>query len=229
MKYHHKKTNMICFDGFELKQLFEKPIRKWLQQEIIKNGYSTDDLIQNNKAKMHEIVARTKILKSKEDIEIFSALYIFPKFYSKESKICFLLKDGIDPTKENIDSLDKLKNSLKEKDLTDFLLWSDDGFRAYQLKAYTGKTEINELFQFLKKKLLHYCNDLGETNLLINMMSQGDFTGDFFQELHEKIKTLGLKGTGHIIISYNEENKFDVMNTIYPILGTTRIPHVNFN
>lgn len=227
MKYHHKKTNMICFDNLELKHIFESPMRKWLQEEIAKKGYSTDDLLRDNKAKMHEIVASPETLKDKEDKEIFSALYIFPGFYPKESKICFLLNDGVDP--KSIGSLDSLKISLKEKDITDFLLWHDDGFRAYQLKAYTGKTEMNEFFEFLKKKLLHYGNDLGETNLLINMQSQGDFTEDFFHDIHEKIKTLGLKGTGHVLISYNEENKFDILNTVYPHLETTRIPHENFS
>ncbi len=218
---------MICFDKYELKHIFDAQWLLLLQQEIIKNDYSTEDLIRDNKAKIHEIVANSKPLKDKEDIEIFSALYIFPKFYSKESKICFLLKDGVDPRKKNIDSLDKLKNSLKENDLSDFLLWHDDGFRSYQLKAYTGKTEINDFFEFLKKKLFHYCNDLGQINLLINMQSQGAFTGDFFQDLHERIKKLGLKGAGHILVSYNEENKFDVMNTVYPTLGKTRVAHEN--
>ena len=37
-------------------------------------------------------------------------------------------------------------------------------------------------FEFLKKKLKHYGNDLGETNLLINIESRGNFTGDFFSK-----------------------------------------------
>jgi hypothetical protein len=61
------------------------------------------------------------------------------------------------------------------------------------------------------------------------MQSQGAFTGDFFQDLHERIKKLELKGAGHVLVSYNEENKFDVMNTVYPTLGTTRVAHEDFS
>jgi len=223
MKFHYKKKNIICFDSFDLKKLFEAPSRKKLLEEVLKSGYSPEELIGDQRKK-EEVVEKVKIVTSKEEKEIFCALYMFPRFYPGESKICFVLKDGIDPQKESIDTLEKLKKSLKEEDLTDFLFLHNDGFRAYQLKAYLGKTEVNEFFEFLKKKLLHYSNDLGEINLLVIMQSQGAFTGNFFQEIHKRLETIGLKGTGHVLVSYNEENKFNVMNTVYPILGTTRIP-----
>ncbi len=215
--------NMICFDKAELRAIFEAPSRKQLRETVLKDGHMPIELLLDE-TKMREIAEKIKIINDKEENEIFCALYVFPEFYKKESKICFLLKDGIDPRKEQIDSLKKLKISLKENDLTDFLLWHDDGVRAYQLKSYRGKTEINDFLKFLEEKLLHYSNDLGETNLLINLQSEGDLTGDFFQDVHEKLKKLKVRGTGHVIISYNEENKFDVMVTVYPILGTTRIP-----
>lgn len=218
---------MICFTPDELKHIYNAPLRKRLMEEILKSGYSINEL-SVDRNKMEEITKRIPILQDKEEIEIFCALYVFAEMYKGETKICFLLKDGVNPEKEYIDSLEKLKVSLKEKDLTDFLLQNSDGFRAYQLKSYRGKTEVNEFFEFLKKKLRHYCNDMGEVNLLITMQSQGDFTGNFFQDIHERLKKINLKSTGHILISYNEDNKFDVTNTVYPTLKTTRIPHENF-
>lgn len=176
---------------------------------------------------MEEIVDKVKLVNNKEEKEIFLALYSFPKFYSNECKICFLLNEGVDP--KEIDSIDKLRISLKEDDLTDFLLWHDAGISSFQLKAYMGKIDAGEVFEYLKKKLLHYGNDLGETNLLINLQSGGDIPEGFFQDLHERFKTITLKGTGHILISYNEEDKFDVINTVYPTLGTTRVFREKFN
>lgn len=212
---------MICFDPEELKQLFEAPSRQRIREESEKSGYSGFDLLKDQK-KMEEISNRVKLINSKEDFEIFCALYVFPVFYKEESKVCFLLNGKANP--RAINTLEDLKLNLKEKDLTDFIFWHKDGFRPYQLKTYRGKTEINEFFEYVREKLLHYANDIGEINILFLMQSEGDFTGDFFQDLHERIKALRLKGTGEILLSYNEANQFNVMNIVYPNLGTTRIP-----
>jgi hypothetical protein len=217
---------MICFDSKELKQIFEFIPRQQLVREILKSGYSGKELM-NDKTKMEEVVDKVKLVNNKEEKEIFLALYSFSKFYSNECKICFLLNKGTNP--KNIDSLNKLRSSLKEDDLTDFLLWHDTGVSPFQLKAYMGKIDASELFEYLKKKLFHYGNDLGETNLLINLQSKGDIPKGFFQDLSKKLKTIALKGTGHILISYNEEDKFDVINTVYPTLKTTRIPREKSN
>jgi len=226
MRYHHKLTNMICFDSADLKQLFEAPSRKELARETAKSGYSGKEFLQD-RSKIQKIVDAVKIVKDNEDVEIFVALYAFLKFYPA-AKICFILKDAIDPKREIIDSIEKLKSSLKQNDLTDFGFMTKDGVRAFQLKTYRGKTASDELFGFIKEKLLHYANNIGEVNLLILLQSEGNIEGSFFQNIHESLTKLSIKGSGHILISYNEGNKFDVINSVYPTLGTTRIPHTSF-
>ncbi len=228
MQYYHKKMNMVCFDQEDLKQLFETPTRKRLAEIISKSNIPSYVLLRDRK-KMEEMIKGLKIINDKEDKEIFSVLYHFTKFYGTTCKICFLLKDGVSLKESTVGSLQELKSILREKDLTDFIIWRNDDFIAFQLKSYQGNTEINEFFNFLKEKLLHYCNDLGTTNLLISMESEGAFEGDFFQELEKRVRSLGLKGTGHVLVSYNEENKYNVINTIYPKLGTTRIKRENKN
>lgn len=222
---YHPKENIICYDSPDLKALFEAPMRAWILEEVIKR--KIEDVLRDID-KMLQLVAEWKGFKDKEEIEIFSALYLFPQFYPKGTQICFKLKDGIDPRKTPIESLDKLKIFLKENDLTDFLLRVDDGFRAFQLKAYKGKTTSKELFAFLKKKLDRYGNNMGDINFLIMLQSEGDIPENFFKEIHEALLTLPLKGGGHILISYNENNKLDVMNTVYPTLGTTTVPYEYF-
>ncbi|MDO8490250.1 MAG: hypothetical protein Q7S47_02425 [bacterium] len=218
---------MICYEGAELQRLFEAPKRRWIVEEISRRGYSPDAL-RNDKNKMLEIVSASKLLEDKEEVEIFSALYLFPQFYPDGSKVCFLLKDGLDPVKNPVDSLEKLKKSLKEKDLSDFGLLGSDGLRMFQLKAYRGANTTKDLLAFLGEKLLHYANNMGDVNFLIILQTAGDIGEIDFKDLHKQLKTIGLKGGGHILISYNEENKFDVMNTIFPDFGTTRIPFKKF-
>jgi len=222
MKYHYKKTNTICFDSADLEQLFAIEGRVKIAREILKRGYSTKDLLVDEN-KIYEITNTVKLVEDKEDTEVFAALYCLLEFYPT-AKICFLLKDGIDPQKESISSLVKLKTSLKENNLTDFGLMMNDGPINFQLKQYRGTTTSSELFSFIKEKLQHYGNNLGDTNLLIVLQSKGDIRGSFFQDINSNLKTLNIKGGGHVLVLYNEENKWNVINTVYPILGTTRIP-----
>lgn len=224
MQYHHKKTNTLCFDENGLKQLFEVPIRAKLAEEVINSGIAPEELLADIN-KMQAIVDKVQAVNTKEDIEIFSALYMYLRFYDGGSKVCFKLLDSVDPAKDPVGSLEKLKGVIKENDLTDFLIMSDDGCRAFQLKAFTGDTDLDSLYALIEKKLKHYGYTLDDVNLLITMQSKGDIPENFFQDLHERLKGLPIKGEGHVLVSYNENNTHDVINTIYPKLGTTRIEH----
>ena len=148
---------------------------------------------------------------------------MYLRFYQDKSKVCFKLKDGSDPEKQRVDTLEKLKVAIKENDLTDFLIMSDDGCRAFQLKSFMGETNLDNLFSLIDKKLKHYGYDLGDVNLLITMQSKGDIPDNFFEDLHSKLLQLPIKGEGCILVSYNENNMYDVMNTVYPTLGTNRL------
>ncbi len=224
---YHKKIHAICFDTTDLEKIFETPWRTWFREEIARRGYSAEELLRAGKEKLVEIVDAAPKSKSKEEIEIFSALYLFPQFYPG-SMVCFPLRSEVRPIAENFDTLEKLKASLKENDLTDFGLIRNDGYRAFQMKQYKGTTNPDDLFAFISEKLRHYGNNMGDVNLLILLQSQGPIEENFFEDLADKIATLNLKQGGHILISYNENNRFDVINTIYPILGHTRINHEFF-
>lgn len=214
---------MICYDIADLQQLFESPSREKLIIEMAKSNYSTQDLIKDPN-KIQEITDKIGIIKDKEDKEIFSAIYMFSKFYKKDTKVCYPLKEGADFNK--INTLKELKVSIKENSITDFNLITDKKLRPFQLKSYLGNLNFDELFTFLKKVLLHYCNDINNINLLVNLQppSLQRIPDNFFEDIHINLKTLNLKGNGHIIISYNDNNEFSVMKTVYPIIGNTVIP-----
>lgn len=101
--------------------------------------------------------------------------------------------------------------------------------RAFQLKAYNGSDNADELFDFIVSRLKKYGFNLGEINLFITLRCGGDIANLKLEELHEKLKVVGVKGTGHILISYNEGNTTEVIVTAYPTLGSTRIPHKKFS
>jgi len=83
-----------------------------------------------------------------------------------------------------------------------------EGLIAHQLKGCYGHISLDELFDYIKNVLLKkYANDIGVTNLLFFLNGGGVVSNDLFRKLHERLKTLSIKGTGDILISYNEEGK----------------------
>jgi hypothetical protein len=193
---------------------------------IARSGYTSVEL-KNDHEKMREIAkqASSQILKRKDEVEIFMALFGHLEFYQKGSKICFVLKNNVDPRKVKITTLKDLKDCIKEDQITDFAIFSNDGLRQFQLKQYRGTLDTENLFQFIQGKVSHYAKDLGETNLLVILQSkEADLKNVDFEELCRKLNNMGIRSETEILISYNENNEFNVTNRVYPSLGTCRIP-----
>ena len=216
--------HMLCISRAEFEEMYKQAKQEELLEAIITKGYSFEEL-QADKTKMQEIVdsVNVELIKNKDEIEIFVALFGHLGMYPKDSDVCFVLKDTIDPRKTPVKTLEDLKSSIKEGSITDFGIMSDDGLRQFQLKQYKGKLNTDDLFAFIEKKINHYGKDLGCTNLLVLLQSEGGDINDIdFEELNKRIIGIGIKSDVEVLISYNEENKFDVINVIYPTLGTCR-------
>lgn len=217
---------MICLDKNELVKFYKDAKIVEFRNKISERGYTSEELKSNNQ-KIHEVVdpVVAKGLKDKEEVEIFASLFCFLQFYPKGSKICFILKDGFNLSKNVIHSLQDLKNAVKEYELVDFGIFSNDGLRQFQLKRYRGKLHTRDIFDFIKKKVEHYGKELGDVNLLMVLQSSDRvFSNNLFHEVHEKLKKLKLTFSGQILISYNENMQFSVINQVYPNLATTRRP-----
>ena len=217
---------VICFDKFELKQLFENAKKADIIIEMEKKGLSFNDL-RNNKQKMIEIsdALADKTVEHKNEHEIFAAAFCFLDFYKPNSQVGFELKNNFDTNKNKITNLDDLKNAREENTLSDFVVISDDGLRNFQLKRYRNALSTEAIFNFIKDKLRGYGNNLGSMNLLIILqVPNSDVSLVDFKKLNNQLRGLNLSFEGQILISYNENNKFDVINRVYPELGTSRIP-----
>ncbi len=214
--------NIICMSKNELKDLFEIAGKRFLLEQISKQGYTLDDF-RDDRAKMLEFIKSIELVQNKEDHEIFSVLYVFSDFYDKDSEICFELKSSVSLDVE-INSLAELKGVCEEGTLNDFIIIASDGPRTFQLKRYRNILQTDELFKFLQEKLLHYGNTLGKTNLLVMLESKnGDLSGVDFYKINEMLLGLDLRNTdSEILISYNEEDKFLVINRVYPTLARSQ-------
>ena len=230
-----KKLHMACFDLLEFKQLYKNDNIKNMRIAMAKFGFNYLDL-HNDKEKRNEIVNYIINERSnKEDIEIFIALTSGIAFFGNNSKICFVLKNNFNVKKDHIKSINDLKMVIKEDTLVDFAIWNN-GLRQFQLKQYRLELKTNQLFKFIEKVLGKYGNNLGDVNLLIQL--QGSNGGKFclgekikivdndidYHEINLRLKKLKLNFKGHILIKYNEINKFSVLNQVYPRLRTTRKP-----
>lgn len=141
--------------------------------------------------------------------KVFASLFIFLDFYEASSEICFELRNEFNPSRDKIITLEDLNKFRKGDSNSDFIIKSRDGLRKFQLKRYRNDLNTQEIFNFIKEKVAHYGNNLGDTkpNLLIVLQSLAhDVFKIDFHELHEKLKSLNLKFKGQILISYCENN-----------------------
>lgn len=218
-------SNIVCFKKEELKIFFKNVKRIEILKEMQKRKVSFNDL-KKDRQKMWDIssVIGDKTAEDKDDHEIFAVLYIFLRFFEKNSQICFELKNNFD-VKKQIKNLTDLKKVKKEDTLSDFIVKIKDGFVQFQLKRYRNKLNTNDLLKFIKSKLSHYCNNLGDASLLIVLQSkEEDISKIDFYKINEEIKKIDLKFSAQILISYNENNKFEVINQVYPELARHAIP-----
>lgn len=220
--------HMICLDAEELKKLYGDETRNEIVVAIGKSGYTTYEL-NGDVDKMQEIVdaIKEKTLGDNTATEIFAALYLFLGFYEKESKLCFVLKKDFNPTKTPIKSFTDLKEAIRQDQEIDFGSLSGKDLRQFQLKRYRGNANTEEIFAFLKEKLGHYGNNLGDTNLLVVLQSPSQNLDQVdFDKLSRELKALNLTYTGEILIAFNAENKFNIIQRIYPERGTAKIPFI---
>lgn len=225
MNYHKIKNDQIaCFSKNELLHFFEVAKKTELLREMIKQKISFDDL-RNDYPKMEKLAnfVGERGAQDRDEYEVFAALFVFSDFYGDRSEICFKLQSNFNIGKDKIVLLQDL-NKFRA-DPPDFIIKSEDGFRQFELKRYRDELNTEKIFNFIKKKVTHYGNNLGDTNLLLVLQSVAyDVSTIDFHELHMRLKSLNLKFQGQILISYNENNKETVINQVYPKLTTSRIP-----
>lgn len=220
---------MICFSTVEITTLLKRSMMVYLRQALDELNYSLNDLRIDYK-KMGIVMDRAmnKNMRNKENIEIFVALDSCLSFHKTGSKICFVLKDSLDPNKITINTLDDFKSFTKENDITDFAIMSNDGLRLFQIKQYQEALTTECLFRYIKTKLQDYGNVLGSVNLLIILQGNKTDTSVIkqmdvnFQALHKKVQDLNLSFTGQILIEYNEKNEYSVINQVYPDLKSMK-------
>ena len=215
---------MICIDTEELKSMFETKKKEELSEEILRRGLTSDQL-KADRALMEEVAetVQVKMNNNKEDIELFVVSYCLSNMYSESGQICFPLKDSVNPKDMTTATLDELKESIKEGHSTDFGIMLSDGFRQFQLKQYKEKLDTDTLFSFIEKKVKHYGGDLGDTNLLVLLQSEDGLIDNVdFKDLVKRITDIDIKSDSEILIYYNEANKVDVINRVYPKLSTCR-------
>ena len=216
---------MLCLDKSECKALYKDAKVIELLATMDELDYTFPDLLEDmEKMKQVANTISDRISTNKEEIEIFASVFCYLKFYPEGSRVCFVMKDSVNPSSISVTSLDELIGITREYTVTDFGIFSDDGLRQFQLKQFKETLDTNTLFKFLDKKLKKYGYDLGATNLLVVIQSpEGDIGNVSFDELSIRLKKLPIKSKSDVLISYNENNETLVINTVHPTLGTTKI------
>ncbi|KKS25814.1 MAG: hypothetical protein UU84_C0037G0007 [Candidatus Yanofskybacteria bacterium GW2011_GWC2_41_9] len=216
-----KKKNMIVLTKDEMTRLFKKEKLKEISFEMAKSGYSFDELAAD-KTKAHQIIDAidTKSRNDTTQVELFFALFYFFQFYPEGSRTGWIMKENYDLHKTP-KTFEELKNNLKENDLTDFSIVTPDyKLRQFQLKQYhkryNGNLTTNDLYKFIKSIAEKYAFDFGEINLLIILQKDGDLDDVDFDKLCVKIKGIGIKSRSDILLTFNENNQYNVIVRVFP-------------
>lgn len=230
MNFHKLKNKnlIVCFTRQELSRIFEVDQKTKIIKLINDKKISINNLITDpeKKEEITDTISQQST-NSRDDHEVFGSLYIYLNFYEEGSEVCFELHNVFNPNKDTITTLKDLNRFRSGQSDADFIIKSHDGFRVFQLKRYQGKLNTQDIFSFVKKKMEHYGGNLGDTNLLVVLQSPHDYLMEVdFANLHEKLKGVNIKCDGQILISYNENDKFLVINQVYPSLTTSTVPVV---
>lgn len=216
MPSYAKKRNILCYTKGELYRLFKADL-----------GPRLVSILESKKPLVKSIHALSKELAEDRDRhEIVVALFSFLDFYDDPKWICFEMRKGFDPIKNQITTLEDLNSYRGIDSDNDFIIRTEDNLRYFQLKRYRGKLDAQNLFNFIKKKTAHYCNNLGDNNLLIIPQSPGVVFNLDFKKLHQNIQDLGFKFQGQIMLNWNQLNSKNIIVILYPKLKKTTRPFV---
>lgn len=220
-----KKENIICFSKEELMDMFKVFKLKELSKEMDVRGISSEDL-KNSPVQMEEItdIIGKRGAENRDEHEIFAGLFVFLKFFDSDSDICFEVC-GFNPDKNKSLTFEDLLKLRERVETSDFLIRSHDGVRKFELKRYREALNTGALFAFISKKIMHYGNNLGDTNLLGILQAKDYSISEIdFDELYQKIASLHFKFKGQILISFNNINMDQVMICVHPKFESMKIP-----
>lgn len=220
------RDRILCFSKEELLRIFKASKNEELIREMTERGVSFNDL-RDNPELMREIADAVgeRGAADRDEHEVFAALFAFPRFFESDCEICFEVNGDFDPTTSSVTSLAELNRYRQGVNTSDFMIKSGDGFRRFELKRYRGVMDAQSIFEFIREKIRHYSNDLGDTNLLLQLQPIPYSASRIeFHEIHESIKALGLTFQGQVLISFNQNNENHVLVQVYPEILKNEIP-----
>jgi len=226
MPSYSKKHNFICYTKNELFNLIKIQKGYEMISAMLKNNFTFNE-VKNDPNKMEQIVGpvSNKLANDRDEHEIIFPLFSMLDFYKDSEGVCFSMRKGFDPNKNQFNTLQGLINARSVDADNDFIIQTKKGFIFFQLKRYRGELNNSDFFNFIKEKMQHYGNNLGFTNLLIIPQAKpySKFKIDFYK-LHADIKSLDLKSESEILLTYNEMNKNNVIIRLYPKLSKMSLP-----
>ena len=223
---YSKKDRILCFSKRELRGIYKVSKIPELLQEMTRRGVSFDDL-RENPALMQEIanIVGGRGAVDRDEHEVFAALFSFSRFYGPNCEVCFEVNRNFSPEITTITTLADLSRYRQGVNTSDFMIRGNDGFRKFELKRYRGIMDAQNIFEFIRAKVAHYANNLGNTNLLIQLQPIPYSASRIeFHEIHERFQSLGFGFEGEILISFNQNNESHILVQVYPGISKNEIP-----
>lgn len=154
-----------------------------------------------------------------KDYEFFIAIQDLYYQFGKDCNFCFNLNNSFNPSKDKIQNIDDLYRC--REDPPDVIVQYKGNFFEFELKRYRGELTFEELYNFVKKKIiLHYS---GKSNYLIILQPKPNsgISFDIFNKLHKQLKK-AKNQPGIIGFLLNHDNREIILVRVFPKLEEYR-------
>ncbi len=211
--YRINQEIIVCYSKKELVDIFKNYGKKDLKGKVSIDVERLKKTLENF----------SKVLRSRDNHEIFIATFSFLDFFESKSEVCFKL-ENFNTNKDRANTLEEL-NRFRAK-TPDFIIKSGDKLlRHFELKRYRNKIDTEELFNYIKKTIREYGDNIGNTNIIFLIQPEKPFmrVEINFQNLYQNIKSLNYKFNGQILLNWNENCDQNILVQLYPKLTKQKI------
>lgn len=157
-----------------------------------------------------------------KEYEYYMATLNLYHAFEKNCDFCFKLKRNFNPDQDMIKTIEEIEKF--KDDPPDVIVRYKKSDYPFELKRYRGKITFDDIFNFIKKKIIdHYS---GKQNFLIILQSSSGSKIDLsiFKRIHEQLKN-EKNQPGYIGLTFNHDNMEIVTVRVLPNLDKYTRPY----
>lgn len=158
-----------------------------------------------------------------KEYEYYTAMLDLYHAFEKNCSFSFKLKRNFDPHRDSIKTVEDIEKF--KDDPPDIIVRHKQCDYPFELKRYRGKISFNDIFNFLKKKIIdHYYSEKQNFLIILQPSSGSKVDLNTFKQIHEKLKN-EKNQPGYIGLTFNHDNMEIITVRVFPNLDRYTRPY----